>query len=274
MQGSVGKTNRRTLEHLTKMSADLAELGARYNGFSLSEPSPTVAAALEKTGQAVDTTFLATQELSSSLAAGFVEPMGESAQFSSVVRSVLRYRVLKRIQQEMTVDILEKKRDYLAQLETSEREASRLEAYMSGSTMLPASSPKRSTSSASARSQTTHSSRPREGSPEETASIDSDFPPTHGEPPPSDPSANQGASQRATDPNSLKPHKKNASGNFVTNLLHRINHATQGIVDHDPERTRRDQMGKTKESLAQVSMSQSERSISNLCLAGTSARGV
>lgn len=251
MQGIVGKTNRRTLEHLTKMSSDLMELGARYNGFSLSEPSPTVAAAIERIGQAVDTTFLATQELSSSLGAGFVEPMGESAQFSSVVRSVLRYRVLKRIQQEMTVDILEKKRDYLNQLETSEREASRLEAYMSGSTMLPSSPPKRSTSSASTRSQSNQAPRPHDGSPEETASIDSDFPPTHGESPPSDPSANQ-SSHRAGDPNIPKPHKKNASGNFVTNLLHRINHATQGIVDHDPERTRRDQMSKTKESLAQV----------------------
>lgn len=254
MQGSVGKTNRRTLEHLSKLSSDLAELGARYNGFSLSEVSPTVAAALERVGQAVDTTFLATEELSASLGAGFVEPMGESAQFSSVVRSVLRYRVLKRIQQEMTVDILEKKRDYLSQLEASEREASRLEAYMSGSTMLPASTPKRSASSASARSHSNQASGPREGSPEETASIDSDFPPTQGEPPASPPSVNQGVPQRAADASSPKPHRKNASGNFVSNLLHRLNYATQGIVDHDPERTRRDQIGKTKESLTQVSI--------------------
>jgi hypothetical protein len=30
------------------------ELGARYNGFSLSEQSPTVAAAIERIGQAAD----------------------------------------------------------------------------------------------------------------------------------------------------------------------------------------------------------------------------
>ena len=249
MQGNVEKTNRRTLEHLSKLSMDLADLGARYNGFSLSEPSPTVAAAIESVGKAVDTTYLATEELTSSLGASFAEPMRESAQFAGVVRSVLRYRVLKRIQQEMTLDMLEKKRDYLAQLEASEREASRLEAYMSGSTMLPAATPKRSASSSSARHAVNPPSRPRENSPEETASIDSDFPPTLGETPTS-PSANQGTANGHGSPN---PQRKSTSGgNFVTNLFNRINHATQGIVDHDPERTRRDQMGKTKEGLTQV----------------------
>ncbi|KAL9111267.1 MAG: hypothetical protein Q9227_004346 [Pyrenula ochraceoflavens] len=204
MQGSVEKTNRRTLEHLSKLSLDLADLGARYNGFSLSEPSQTVAAAIERIGQAVDTTYLATEDLTSSLGASFAEPMRESAQFAGVVRSVLRYRVLKRIQQEMTVDMLEKKRDLLLQLEASEREASRLEAYMSGSTMLPATTPKRNTSSSSAKSASSPPSKPREHSPEETGSIDSDFPPTHGETPAS-PSATQG---NTDGPGSPRPQRK------------------------------------------------------------------
>ncbi|RMZ75500.1 hypothetical protein DV737_g5279, partial [Chaetothyriales sp. CBS 132003] len=141
LQGSVDKVNQRTLSHLQKLSSDLEELGARYNGFSLSEQSMAVAAAIERVGQAVDQTYISTGELALALGANFAEPMRESAQFAGVVRTVLRYRVLKRTQ----------------------------------------------------------------------------------------------------------------SGNFVTNrLFGSFRHAVNGFVDVDPERTRRDQIGKTKESLVQL----------------------
>ncbi|KAL8931291.1 MAG: hypothetical protein Q9211_007080, partial [Gyalolechia sp. 1 TL-2023] len=134
LQGSIEKVNRRTLTHLASLSTDMAELGARYNGFSLSEQSATVAAAIERIGQAVDSSYIATEELSSSLGANFAEPMRESAQFAGVVRSVLRYRIMKRIQEEMTKDELFAKRSLLESLERSEMEANRIEQYLSGST--------------------------------------------------------------------------------------------------------------------------------------------
>lgn len=250
LQGSIEKVNRRTLEHLTKLSADLAELGARYNGFSLSEQSPTVAAAIERIGQAVDSTYISSEELALGLGATFAEPMRESAQFAGVVRNVLKYRVLKRVQQEMTRDELEKKRNLLESLERSEAEAKRIDAYLAGSTTI-SSPPRRSTSSASARSPP---DRQREGH-EETESVDSDFPPTHGEPPSSPPSAAQGQPVPAAGPTSPTSHKKSPSGNFVTNkIFGSFRHAVNGFVDVDPERTRRDQIGKTKESLTQLEL--------------------
>lgn len=244
LQGSIDKVNRRTLEHLSKLSADLAELGARYNGFSLSEPSPSVAAAIERVGQAVDSTYLSTEDLANTFGASFAEPMRESAQFAGVVRSVLRYRVLKRVQQEMTRDQLDQKRGLLDTLEKSEQESKRLDQYLSQST---ANLPQRSASSASARSENKVSS-PRQS--EETQSIDSDFPPTHSETASSPPSASQGSPpDGATSPT----HKKTQSGNFVTNkIFGSFRHAVNGFVDSDPERTRRDQMGKTKDSLSQL----------------------
>lgn len=250
LQGNIEKVNRRTLEHLTKLSADLAELGARYNGFSLSEQSPTVAAAIERVGQAVDSTYISTEELSLSLGATFAEPMRESAQFAGVVRNVLKYRVLKRVQQEMTRDELEKKRNLLDSLERSETEAKRIDAYLAGSTTF-ASPPRRSTSSASARSPPERQVGPGRDGHEETESVDSDFPPTHGEPPSSPPSAAQGHPHTgSTSPTS---HKKSPSGNFVTNkIFGSFRHAVNGFVDVDPERTRRDQIGKTRESLSQL----------------------
>lgn len=250
LQGNIEKVNRRTLEHLTKLSADLAELGARYNGFSLSEQSPTVAAAIERIGQAVDSTYISTEELALGLGATFAEPMRESAQFAGVVRNVLRYRVLKRVQQDMTREDLDKKRSLLESLERSEQEAKRIDAYLAGSTTLP-SSPRRTSSSASTRSVP---ERVAPEGPEETASVDSDFPPTHGEAPGS-PQAT-GQSQWQAPPQSgpnTSNHKKSPSGNFVTNkIFGSFRHAVNGFVDVDPERTRRDQIGKTRESLTQL----------------------
>lgn len=250
LQGSIEKVNRRTLEHLSKLSADLAELGARYNGFSLSEQSPTVAAAIERIGQAVDSTYISTEELSLSLGATFAEPMRESAQFAGVVRNVLRYRVLKRVQQEMTREDLEKKRALLESLERSEQEAKRIDAYLASSTTI-SSPPRRSLSDASTRHVP---ERTVQEGPEETESVDSDFPPTHAESPGSPQAAGQPQWQSQSQAGHNAPsHKKSPSGNFVTNkIFGSFRHAVNGFVDVDPERTRRDQIGKTRESLIQL----------------------
>lgn len=249
LQGNIEKVNRRTLSHLSLLSADLMELGARYNGFSLSEQSPTVAAAIERIGQAADTSYIETEELSSALGASFAEPMRESAQFASIVRNVLRYRVLKRVQEEMTRDELTKKRALLDSLERSELEAKRIDQYLNNANPSSvATRPSRSTSGSSVVSSGPEHETSR-GS-EDSASIDSDFPPTHSEVT-SQPSATQGTPQRDEQP--PPTHRKSPSGNFVTNkIFGRISHAVHGFVDVDPERTRRDQIGKTKESLVQV----------------------
>jgi sorting nexin-41/42 len=246
LQGHLEKVNRRTLEHIGKLSNDLSELGARYNGFSLSEQSPTVAAAIERVGQAVDGTYISTEELSLGLGATFAEPMRESAQFAGVVRSVLKYRVLKRVQQEMTREDLEKKQALLEQLERSEAEAKRIDAYLANSTANVSNTPRRSTSNASTRS----SPGQRREAHDDAESVDSDFPPTHGDSS-SPPSAAQGQPQQ--NPTSPVSHKKSPSGNFVTNkIFGSFRHAVNGFVDVDPERTRRDQMSKTRESLTQL----------------------
>ncbi|MCJ1473009.1 Sorting nexin, cytoplasm-to-vacuole targeting pathway/endosomal sorting [Lambiella insularis] len=256
LQGNIERVNRRTLSHLSSLSTDMAELGARYNAFSLSEQSPSVASAIERIGQAVDSSYIATEELSSTLGASFAEPMRESAQFAGVVRSVLRFRILKRVQEEMTKDELAKKRALLETLERSESESKRIEQYLN-STGAP-SAPSRSASSASARNASSSPSRGRrDPNHEDTASIDSDFPPTHADIPSSPQS---GAQDDPTSPGM----RKSQTGGFVTNkIFGRISHAVHGIVDVDPERTRRDQIGKTKESIVQLeqALSVSEKDV-------------
>lgn len=236
LMGPMEKVNRRTLSHLSSLAADLCELGSKYNAFALSEEkSETLGAAIEKIGQAADSSYIATEELSSQLGAIFAEPMRENAQFAGVVRSVLRYRVLKRVQQEMTNEELGKKKALLEQLEHSEAEARRIEQYLSSSQQIhqPPPPPR-----GQGRQQ-------REGSQDDADSFDSDFPPAQGVS--NAPSARQGA----------PAHRRMPSGNSITNkIFGPIRHAIQGVADVDPERSRRDLIGKTREGIGQLEQGQ------------------
>ncbi|KAI1432044.1 hypothetical protein GGR50DRAFT_676352 [Xylaria sp. CBS 124048] len=251
LMGPMEKVNRRTLSHLSALATDLSDLGAKFNAFALSEPSASLAAAIERVGQAADSSYIATEELSSSLGANFAEPMRENAQFAGVVRNVLRYRVLKRVQQEMTNDDLAKKRALLEQLESSEAEARRIEHYLSGSQQTGGTQriqpPRRSSSMKEA---PTHH---KETGGEDTASIDSDFPASYGDVSYA-PSARVGAPERSA---AGPTHRKIASSNSITNkIFGPIRHAIQGVADVDPERTRRDTIGKTRESIEQLEQAQ------------------
>ncbi|PHH63207.1 hypothetical protein CDD81_6159 [Ophiocordyceps australis] len=241
--------------HLSSLASDLCELGSRYNAFALSEQAPSLGAAIERIGQAADSSYIATEELSGSLGASFAEPMRENAQFAGVVRSVLRYRVLKRVQQDLTTEELSKKRALLEQLERSEAEARRIEQYLSGSQQVPSQLGRSSVSRENA------SQHRREGGQEDTESIDSDFPTAHGDVPSSPPpSASQGLPERSV----TALHRKMPSGNSITNrIFGPLRHAVQGVVDVDPERTRRDTIGKTRESIGQLEQAQivSERDV-------------
>jgi hypothetical protein len=88
----------------------------------------------------VDSTYIKTEELTGVLGSGFAEPIRESAQFAGVVQKVLRYRVLKRIQEDMTRDLLSQKRQLLDSLERSEQEARRIEQYLHGNSQLSSKS--------------------------------------------------------------------------------------------------------------------------------------
>ncbi|KAL1889521.1 Sorting nexin, cytoplasm-to-vacuole targeting pathway/endosomal sorting [Ceratocystis pirilliformis] len=246
LAGPLEKVNKRTLSHLNNLAADYCELGGKFNAFALSEHEQVLGAAIEKIGQASDSVYLATEDLATGLGASFSEPMRENAQFAGVVRSVLRYRVLKRVQQDMTTDELAKKKALLAQLERSEAEAKRIEQYLSSSQAHFGSSP---VSGASSKFTTAKSPTAHGRDTDDADSFDSDFPPTHSDFPV--PSARQGA------PEPAPLHRKMPSTNSITNkIFGPLRQAIQGVADVDPERSRRDMMGKTKESIEHLEQAQ------------------
>ncbi|EPS35218.1 hypothetical protein H072_11509 [Dactylellina haptotyla CBS 200.50] len=275
LTSGVEKVNRRMLNRLSNLSTDMSELGARYNAFSLSEPAPTLGPAIEKVGQAVDSTYLATEELAAGLASGFTEPIRESAQFAGVVRSVLKYRMMKRVQEEITRDELAKAKMKLEQLEKSELEARRIEHYLAGSGVPPTSGggggptsggagmheePPRRNSDSSVQ-QTGTGNRPGSSGDSDAGSVDSDFPPTHSSPMPPPistspipyPTALPGGGPGGSSPQHRKASSfSNPLSYPVSKIFGKLTHAVSGIVDADPETTRRNNIGKTRETMVQM----------------------
>lgn len=248
LSGPLEKAAARLLRHAYAWGDDLMDLGARYNAFSLSESLPAVAEAIEKTGQACDFTYIQSRDLAGSVGAGFADPMREGAQLAGVVRAVLRFRALKRVQEDLTREELERKKNVLEGLERSEGEARRIERYMESSGIVAPGSTRveRPTSSSSSTGAGMKE--------EDNNSVDSDFPPSASTS--QTPSASQGAAATPETPPTT-PHRRvvsSGASNVATKLLTRLSPAAffTSAVDADPERARRDALGKTQEGLAQL----------------------
>ena len=62
LSGPMEKVTRRTMKRWSEFAQDYSELGATLNGFSLNETGQ-LSTAIEKTGQAVDATYMSTTKL-------------------------------------------------------------------------------------------------------------------------------------------------------------------------------------------------------------------
>lgn len=223
------KVNRRIIKRYSDKAADFSELGARFNAFSLEEHG-SLASAIERVGQAIDNTYITTEALVAALGASFSEPLGESAQFASAVRSVLKYRRQKAIQQELTADTLVHKKANLETLERQELEAQRINQYLNHHQPEAPESPSAATAAADAEPQS-----PPRTSTDSTTGLTSDTSPS-------------GASGPALSP-PTSPRKQRG---FKIPGMSKLNHAIHGFMDVDPEATRRSNIGKTKEQIAQL----------------------
>ncbi|KAJ4492634.1 hypothetical protein C8J55DRAFT_555606 [Lentinula edodes] len=214
LSGPMEKVTRRTVKRWSEYAQDHAELGAALNGFSLNETG-SLSGAIEKTGQAVDATYMSTTKLAQELEQNWAEPINEYAQFSSIIKKLLAYRHQKHVQYEMTQDALEAKREQLEELEKSEHEARRLEAALGGrSTVSLPSSPDQEPTEEESNIQT-HSA--------------SYVPPHPG-------------------PN---PARRNVRAPGM-GFLNALSYTLHGMMDVDPETARRNGISKTKETISQL----------------------
>ncbi|KAH7873006.1 uncharacterized protein C8R40DRAFT_1051298 [Lentinula edodes] len=214
LSGPMEKVTRRTVKRWSEYAQDHAELGAALNGFSLNETG-SLSGAIEKTGQAVDATYMSTTKLAQELEQNWAEPINEYAQFSSIIKKLLAYRHQKHVQYEMTQDALEAKREQLEELEKSEHEARRLEAALGG------------------RSTVSLPSSPDQEPTEEESSIQThsaSYVPPHPGP---------------------NPARRNARAPGM-GFLNALSYTLHGMMDVDPETARRNGISKTKETISQL----------------------
>ncbi|KAH0836572.1 hypothetical protein J3R83DRAFT_8272 [Lanmaoa asiatica] len=230
LSGPMEKVTRRTLKRWSETAQDYSELGAALNGFSLNE-SGALATAMEKTGQAVDGSYMSTTRLVRALhraypftlaplltssqlqelEQNFSEPLHEYTQFATIIKKLLAYRHQKHVQYEMTQDGLEGKREMLEEYEKSEREAKRLEEALA-----------RGRVDGLANSQSEGQSSEN---PDEPGSV---YLPPHPGP---------------------SPYKKRAPG---MGFLNALSYTLHGMMDVDPETARRNGIGKTRETISQL----------------------
>lgn len=195
------------------MANDYAELGAVYNGFSLNETG-AVANAIEKIGQAVDASYTETGQMVTSLEGEFAEPIQEHAQFAQIIKQVLKFRHMKHVQVELIENSLNNKKENLDSLLRMENEAKRLEEAMTRERTIGAN--------AVNVDEIGQDEREQEENPY---------------------SVNHTAPVRAT-----RPSSGNWSGGPMK-VISAVGHTLQNIIDVNPEATRRNQIGITKDAM-------------------------
>ncbi|KAG4305976.1 hypothetical protein PORY_000886 [Pneumocystis oryctolagi] len=129
IRNDIEKVNKSIIKNIQGLADNYSELGAVYNAFSLTEPSP-LASKIESFGQANDLNFHSNCELIENLNFILSEPLKELAQFHEIARSRLIYKRQKALQYEIIVDILNQNKNVLDTLEKSEIEAQKIESSL------------------------------------------------------------------------------------------------------------------------------------------------
>ncbi|KAG0262042.1 Sorting nexin, cytoplasm-to-vacuole targeting pathway/endosomal sorting [Mortierella polycephala] len=275
LSGSMDRSQKKVVRKLGEIANDNSELGATLNGFSLSESGCVpLANAIEKIGQAVDSSFMATTALMQALEINVNEPMQEYVQYASIIKSILKFRHQKHIQSESTADLLESKRSSLDNLERMETEAKRIEDALKRERTVSTGSTQSTIRSDTAQPESPTgegSSITEEGmfanEPEAQPTAESADPSETADPFARSSSVDAGDNAEQTSPYSqLPPAQTNnpyshthspASANpkrrsTRLNVFSALSHTIHGIIDVDPEATRRNNIGKTRDAIVQL----------------------
>ena len=190
--------------------------------------------------------------------------MHEYAQFSEIIKKLLQYRHQKHAQYELTQDTLETKRETLEDLEKNEAEARRLQEALAAAGVPSPLSGSRSNGVAP-RSPPASANRPRSNS-EPMLAPEAEHVPGGVSPGFSSPEHVDGVSDDEDDeyspreqshsvperlppaPVSTSKRSKGLGGGLISALSHSIH----GMMDVDPEASRRSNISKTKDSISQV----------------------
>lgn len=183
----------------------------------------------------------------------FSEPLSTYSQFGLIIKKLLAYRHAKNVQYEQTLLSIESKRAYLATLERSEDEAKRVEDALQAVTSKAGPSDGTTESKAGRR---TNSAAGSASSFEEV-----DAGEAREEPEASGSGSRPGDGLRGSlyagtampgGQGSPSVRRIGGSGGSGYGFLSALSHSITGIMDVDPEATRRNNISKTKDRISQV----------------------
>ncbi|KAI8894529.1 hypothetical protein BC833DRAFT_604491 [Globomyces pollinis-pini] len=137
----IRKVHKKIVANYSDMALIYMDLGALYNGWSLTEQN--LSNSIEQMGQAVDSTLTATSTLNVLLEERFGDMLQEYSQFSKSIKKLLGHRHKCHVEFEVISETLTLKEQYLTKLESSEHESQRLAAVLSveGQPPIPISKP-------------------------------------------------------------------------------------------------------------------------------------
>ncbi|KAG0226006.1 Sorting nexin, cytoplasm-to-vacuole targeting pathway/endosomal sorting [Actinomortierella wolfii] len=266
--GSMDRSQKKVVRKLGEIANDNSELGATLNGFSLSESDCVpLSNAIEKVGQAVDSSFMATTALMQALEVNVNEPLQEYIQYAAIIKSILKFRHMKHIQSETTADQLESKRSSLENLERMENEAKRIEDALKRERTVSGASSGSGVSATAAPNTSTHSQEHDTTADDATeATFVNDEALT--QEPDSFAAGEEHESSTVNQSNNnnpyaqLPPPSSNPYAHLHSstpkrrstrlNVFSALSHTIHGIMDVDPEATRRNNIGKTRDAIAQL----------------------
>ncbi|CAO3624897.1 unnamed protein product [Cunninghamella blakesleeana] len=128
------RSQKKVLRRLGDLSNDYSEIGAAYNALSLEEVG-VMANIIERLGISNDQTCTEMRKLVSQLEIDFSEHVQEYVQYISIAKQSNRYWYMKQVQLEMIGEALITKQTTLQTLLKTEGDAERLQATMTSSTL-------------------------------------------------------------------------------------------------------------------------------------------
>jgi hypothetical protein len=212
---------------LIELSNDFSELGSAYNALSLNETNP-ISTSIEKLGQIIDGSCTTTKHMVKSLEIEFSEYVQDYTQYIYIAKQVLRYRHLKQSQLELIDDTIQSKKSQLRNLVKTEDELHKLK---SNEDLPPQPKPVAQDHDI------------------DTESIEDGF---------SAIIKSGGEREEDVYPTSASAPVLRASKNqskkwsSPRKLLSAVTDTIQGMIDTDPEQTRKNQINKLKDAIEQV----------------------
>ncbi|KAF9585436.1 Sorting nexin, cytoplasm-to-vacuole targeting pathway/endosomal sorting [Lunasporangiospora selenospora] len=269
LSGSMDRSQKRVVRRLGDIANDNTELGATLNAFSLNiNGDEPLVNAVETVGRAADSSIYATSDLIKSLDISVNEPLQEYVQYANIIKSILKFRHQKYMQSATTADQLEGKRSSLDNLERMESEAKRIENALnrertgSVSAVSPTGSSREDAHQDDSPATPTSAREGGGGFSDEPESFASGIDPSSTDPhrPHSDESSDPNVSDTAAaehgqqnpyaQMHSQQPSVKRRSTRL--NVFSALSHTIHGIIDVDPEATRRNNIGKTRDAIGQL----------------------